>query len=140
MLMSPGPLMSPGAYLAKRREAAGLSVEDVALRVGTTPYPMNLRDRVAWIKRVETDVDPIGMGTASALLGAYHFDAAVLVRLCGMRSGLGGIAPRICRACGCSDGDACLEGGTQACAWVEDDLCSTCATAGDFARNFGVPA
>lgn len=29
---------------------------------------------------------------------------------------------RKCRACGCTDNQACREG----CAWVESDLCSTC--------------
>jgi hypothetical protein len=30
-----------------------------------------------------------------------------------------------CRECGCTDLSACTEG----CSWVEDDLCSACATA-----------
>lgn len=31
----------------------------------------------------------------------------------------------VCRACGCSEQDACATG----CRWVEDDLCSSCAPA-----------
>lgn len=32
-----------------------------------------------------------------------------------------------CRVCGCTDDNACLDGGTgPACHWVEEDLCSAC--------------
>jgi hypothetical protein len=33
---------------------------------------------------------------------------------------------RTCRECGCTDANACDEG----CSWLEDDLCSACATEG----------
>ena len=32
-----------------------------------------------------------------------------------------------CRVCGCTETDACAGG----CRWVEDDLCSVCATAAE---------
>lgn len=32
-----------------------------------------------------------------------------------------------CRVCGCTAADACPAG----CSWVEDDLCSVCATAAE---------
>ncbi|HEY2249640.1 MAG TPA: hypothetical protein VGH74_01220 [Planctomycetaceae bacterium] len=36
-------------------------------------------------------------------------------------------AVRTCRICGCTDANACLDGGTgPACHWVEEDLCSVC--------------
>lgn len=33
---------------------------------------------------------------------------------------------RVCRACGCTDNDACLSDAGP-CSWVEYDLCSSCA-------------
>lgn len=36
-----------------------------------------------------------------------------------------------CRSCGCSNFSACAGG----CWWVEDDLCSSCATAVDVATG-----
>lgn len=36
-------------------------------------------------------------------------------------------AVRTCRECGCTDEDGCYEG----CEWVEQDLCSACATEGE---------
>ena len=37
-------------------------------------------------------------------------------------------AVRACRVCGCTDGDACVDGETGVpCHWVEQDLCSSCA-------------
>lgn len=32
-----------------------------------------------------------------------------------------------CRACGCTDDDACVDAELGPCWWVEDDLCSHCA-------------
>jgi hypothetical protein len=39
---------------------------------------------------------------------------------------LAAIGIRSCRECGCTDRSACAEG----CSWVDDDLCSRCATEG----------
>jgi hypothetical protein len=32
-----------------------------------------------------------------------------------------------CRACGCTDGTACVDGRGQSCHWVAENLCSACA-------------
>lgn len=44
-----------------------------------------------------------------------------------------GTGIRRCRVCGCTDDDCsqCIEKTGEACHWVEDDLCSACAAAGD---------
>lgn len=40
---------------------------------------------------------------------------------------MAGIALRTCRECGCTESSPCIDKFGQACAWVEDDLCSSCA-------------
>lgn len=120
------PFMSPGTYLAKRRHAAGLELEDVALRVETTPH-LNLRDRVDWLRRIEADISPITIVNASALLCVFPFSGSVLVQLSALRDVQDAVTvgPRLCRECACSELDAC----EPACWWVEQDLCSTCSFA-----------
>ncbi|MCW2361645.1 MULTISPECIES: XRE family transcriptional regulator [Sphingobium] len=118
--------MSPGTYLARRRAAAGLEVEDVALRIETTPYPMNLRDRVAWLRNIEQDVSPLTIGTAVALQQLYPFDGEVLIQLCVCIDNPQKAPPAICRVCACTQHDACRDG-DMTCGWAEDDLCTRCA-------------
>jgi hypothetical protein len=40
---------------------------------------------------------------------------------------------RACRICGCTDDDCsqCIEKTGQPCSWIEDDLCTACASAQD---------
>ena len=125
-------LMSPGTYLARRRAAAGLEVEDVALRVETTPYPMTLRDRVAWLRDIERDVVPLTISTAVALRQLFPFSGEVLVQLAACAEQPGRPAPRLCRICAsCHPSEFCgaaLEG-----AWEADDLCPSCADEQRFA-------
>ena len=35
--------------------------------------------------------------------------------------------PALCRVCGCTDDNACIEPDGFPCCWVEQDLCSACA-------------
>lgn len=50
------------------------------------------------------------------------------------------ITPK-CRVCGCTDADCsrCVAITGQPCSWVEDDLCSACATAKDAASPAATP-
>lgn len=122
-------IMRPGAYLALRRTAAGLTVEDVAARVGTDPQ-LKLRDRVEWLKRIEADVDPITISVAAALQKVFAFSPDVLVRLANLHDGASDRieAPRLCHVCGCSEFDPCDDHG-QGCAWAGPDICSCCIAA-----------
>lgn len=71
---------TPGTYLRHRREAAGLSVDDVAGRIGTTP-PVSLLMRAEWVRLVEADQAPIGGDVLRALRAAFPFNQRTLLRL-----------------------------------------------------------
>lgn len=121
-------MMTPGTYLAKRRRAAGLSIDDVAAMVSTSPR-LGEVDRRAWIDRIEQDVAAISPDVAAALSDAFLFSRRVLQQLIDLRSyGDGAVElPRLCITCGCSDLDPCVSRGGDACGWASEDLCSSCA-------------
>lgn len=58
----------PGTYLARKRIDAGLSLEDLARDIQSTPYPMKRHDRVAWLRRIEAGTEPLGWNEAGQLL------------------------------------------------------------------------
>lgn len=78
-------MMTPGTYLKLRRQAAGLSVDDVAGLVHTAPH-LGAFDRSAWIGRIESDVAAISPDVVRALASAFRFDRRVLLRLIDLRS------------------------------------------------------
>ncbi len=100
--------MKPGQYLKLRREAAGIAIDGTALDAAALAA-------IEAGDRLPTDME------LQALAWAFRFDMVVLVGL------QRGIVDRICRACGCSEFDACTEADGCGCSWVEHDLCSTCA-------------
>lgn len=132
--------MSPGTYVRKRREAACLSIEDIALAIGTAPRIPAL-DRAEWIALVERDELPVGMDMVEALSGIAElpFDKHVLVILIGIARGEQWDAPALCRVCACSWWDPCLctDGGD--CAWVDGDLTLCTACAGRMPAGTGEP-
>lgn len=71
---------TPGTYLRQRRQAAGLSVHDVAGMIGTTP-PVSLLARAEWLRLVEADQAPIGGDVVRALRAAFPFNQRTLLRL-----------------------------------------------------------
>ena len=71
---------TPGRYLRAQREAAGLSLHDVADRLRSDPYWAE-HVRVEWLELVEADEQPVTFGTVVALSLAYSFDFAELVQL-----------------------------------------------------------
>lgn len=116
-------MISPGTYLRLRREAAGLTVEDLALRFETIPH-WSVRQRSDWVASIEADVAPVSPGTAVALRWFIRFDPHVLDALIARHAGYAVGIPDICIRCGCSEYDAC-EG---ACCWADPEhtLCSSC--------------
>jgi len=119
--------VTPGAYLCLRRTAAGLTLDDVALMTETTP-PVSARSRAEWLGLIEADEMPIAAETVEALRGAFPFDPHVLIHLIAIHAGGPVTPPQLCRACGCSWNDACLDDHDQGCAWSAGDptLCTAC--------------
>lgn len=120
-------MLTPGTYLRLRRQAAGLSIEDVAALVQTEPRWSEI-DRVAWLLRIEADVAAISPDVAFSLKSTFRFSVTVLGQLIDQRSygADAGEPPRVCMTCGCSQHDACFTGHAT-CAWAgDDDLCTAC--------------
>lgn len=122
--------MTPGTYLMKRRQAAGLSIDDVAERIGTAPHLAQI-DRKAWIDRIERGIDPISADVLATLRTAYPFIPTIAWRLLDRPrfSPEDFSPPRLCRICGCSERDPCFLPGPEprlCCAWAKEDLCTSC--------------
>jgi transcriptional regulator with XRE-family HTH domain len=114
--------LTPGRYLRKRREAAGLSIDDVAERIATVPrWAQHLRR--GWLEQIESDDMPASFNTVVVLHQVMKFDLGVLVAL----TAEGCEAPRLCVVCACSEADPCV-GHSGPCSWVDVDLCGACFT------------
>ncbi|MBB6191168.1 transcriptional regulator with XRE-family HTH domain [Sphingobium wenxiniae] len=121
-------MMTPGTYIAKRRQAAGLSIDDVAAMVSTSPR-LGVIDRRAWIERIEQDVASISYDVAATLADAFPLSLHVLKQLIDLRSfgQCSGPEPSLCIHCGCSDRDPCIDPETHAaCGWAAGDICTSC--------------
>jgi hypothetical protein len=117
--------VTPGDYLALRRQAAGLSVPDVAWIVAQKPA--DRRVIIALIGEWEADLSVPSPAYVRTLQNAFRFDPYILRQLI---AGIG--EPELCHACGCSAFDACGHDTHGACAWAtpSHDLCTTCAIRG----------
>lgn len=112
--------LTPGQYLRKRREAAGLSIDDVAERILTVPrWAEHLRR--GWLEQIEADEMPATFNTIVVLHQVMQFDLRILVAL----SVEGEDAPRLCASCACSEADPCVDH-SGPCSWASNDLCSAC--------------
>ncbi len=118
-------MIAPGAYLRLRREAAGLTLEEVSLVTETVPS-VCARVRTEWIAAIEQGIAPVSIDVALALQIAFPFDFDVLVKLCAFQARLIDRAPRVCEVCGCSEQDACVEQHGGPCGWAEPARCSAC--------------
>lgn len=117
-------IITPAAYLRRRREAAGLSLDDVAARLTTEPR-MAEHVRKSWLELIERGDMPATFSTIVVLRWAYPFDLSVLERLAAIDLAADLPPPRLCRVCACSEADRCVtDAGT--CAWVDFELCSLC--------------
>jgi hypothetical protein len=119
----------PGQYLRLRRIAAGLTIDDVALRTDTTPVPLSARSRAEWIAAIEAGTAELSPETALALSMVYRFDLAVLDALADLHAGRAAVQPLLCRKCACSWFDPC-ETECGPCSWV-DELASKCSACFD---------
>lgn len=117
--------ISPGTYLRKRREAAGLSVTAIAIQIATEPR-LAEHGRVDWIGGIEQDTMPARFETLVVLRNLFPFDFGVLERLVQISLGADLPAPQICRVCACSEHDACKVPPFGACWWLTNDLCTSC--------------
>jgi len=72
--------LTPGAYIKRKREAAGLSIADVAARLATEPRTAE-HARAEWIELIEADETPLLFMTVVALSTAFPIDMRELVRL-----------------------------------------------------------
>lgn len=125
--------MTPGTYLRLRREAAGLSLEDLALRVDFN-LRISVYSRAELLGLIETDIAVISADVVAALrdlraMGAFDFDPYILWQLVLIHAGAEIAPPEICATCGCSWMDPCLTEHGRACCWANHraDLCSACA-------------
>lgn len=124
---------TPGAYLKMRRQAAGLSIADVAAMTATEPRVAE-HVRAGWLELIEADAMPASFATIVALHHAYRFDLHVLGRLVAISLGAPLPAPRLCRICGCSEQDPCEVAGAG-CWWVSGDRCCACPAPGEPASS-----
>lgn len=118
-------VLTPGAYIKQRRQAAGLSVADVASRIATEPQSAE-HLRGEWLELIEADAAPASFSTIVALRLVFRFDLTVLAQLEAISQGADVPAPQLCRICTCSADDCCTDAFGGRCAWIEEDLCSTC--------------
>lgn len=117
--------VTPPQYLKLRRQAAGLSILQVAERIAPTA-----RDRSEAIALVTMLEQPGTTArrteTLSAFQSAFPFDPDVYQQLVNDPPAW---HPAICRSCGCSQWDPCCSD-DACCAWAEPGRCTRCADAG----------
>ena len=73
---------APGTYLTDQREAAGMTLLDVALRIETIPA-VAASVRVDWLRAIEGGLAPVRLSTALALhaIPELRIDLSELARL-----------------------------------------------------------
>lgn len=118
--------LAPGAYLARRRAAAGYTTADVAARVASEPRLSEL-DRQAWIEAIEAGTLSPTIHELTALRRVFPYSVDVLAQLAAIADGEPLPPPHLCRECACSDLDACVDEFGHGCSWIAAELCSTCA-------------
>lgn len=113
---------SAGIYIRRRREAAGLSVEAVA--VICTSSPVELAAAIAAIEDAEADRVELDHADLQRLRGAFRFAPMVYRALA-----QGISASEICHGCGCTQWDPCEHPVTRlGCGWADEAhaLCTVC--------------
>jgi hypothetical protein len=135
-----GQLLSPGAYLRKRREAAGVTLDDMAAQLAglpwrvRPPHPSDVALMLERLEAAEADRDNLTVLQASLVLNVFPLDIEVYEQLLLHHHARRApwIArsvpiPRVCRRCACSDRDGCRTDRGM-CAWArgEPALCTAC--------------
>lgn len=129
--------MTPGTYLRKRREAAGISLDAAALTLSVdfeSNRPKGIvyqADIVTFFGRLcaaENDADNLTVAQAAMLRRVYSFDMAVYEALLLRHYGCAVPIPQVCRECACSWNDPCHQPEHGPCAWSDHDpeLCTGC--------------
>lgn len=115
--------MTPARYLQLRREAAGLSILQIAEHLASKPGDVSLALSV--IRSLEQPgIRARHRSTLDSLRRAFPFDIDVYRQLCEEPAER---HPQICRGCGCSTYDACVEAdGYTCCLWAVPTLCTRC--------------
>lgn len=72
--------LTPGAYIKRQREAAGLTIADVAARLATEPHWAE-HARAEWLVQIEADEVPMLFMTVVALGTLFPIDMRQLVEL-----------------------------------------------------------
>lgn len=112
------PPMTPGVYLRKRREAAKLTIDQVALLIGGAG---GADDAKAQLAAIEDGTSEIGLRFVGRLCSVFSFDLEVLSVLelhsADPQSEIP--VPLICGRCGCTWDDACELPDGSFCAWSE---------------------
>lgn len=148
----PAP-MTPGTYLRKRREAAGVSLELAAvafLPFSDPPFQIPLGPRsagqgmvgtvlkiAAWLGELESDQRQVDGIALMQMSGVVPFEREAYDRLVALYLGVDVAPPSICHQCGCGVLTACVERvesgipgcfAEYACAWSATDpnLCTAC--------------
>lgn len=124
-------LMTPALYMQKRREAAGLEVDDVAIMIGEDVG--GYAAAVEQLRKLEAGEDMPAEDLKSLLrilaIEAFSFDPYLYERLQLRAEDPTTPVPPICRGCACSWHDACRTPAGP-CAWAEtgeQSLCTACA-------------
>lgn len=115
--------LTPGAYLALRRRAVGLTVEELAERIYCWPH-INARDRAAWIALIERDIMPATYSTIAAISVHLCLDLDLLAALDAIRFGAGIEPPQHCLGCGVTPRQVI----PPHIEWTQPDRCPVCLT------------
>lgn len=120
------PPLSPAEYLRLRREAAKLSIADVAARIA--PDSALRGEAAAFLRLIETPGARVSRNdTLLRLEAVFPFDPSVYSQLCDEPADR---HPQVCRGCGCSHWDPCDTDGRGPCAWSSASTCTRCAPEG----------
>jgi hypothetical protein len=127
------PPFTPATYIALRRRASRLTIEQAAERIlsgaiQVRPRKMGRSAALAELRELLRQLETPGVvarSTDTLLLVrlAFPFDPDVY---CQLATEPADRHPRICRGCGCSQWDPCRHAHQRPCAWAGADICTHC--------------
>ncbi|MFN3387468.1 MAG: hypothetical protein ACK40O_00940 [Allosphingosinicella sp.] len=130
----PAPL-TPGGYLRRRREAADITIDELALAIASgSGHLVSWDERSALARRISLlEADSAGpdvdMPFILAIGAHVRLDEQVYLGLVGYAAApnAGLLIPDHCRGCGCSHYDPCIDG-VYPCAWSDGSktICTAC--------------
>lgn len=134
--------MSPGTYLRKRREAAGVTIERAALALIPGLHSADLVDQsIRAVVAMENDSNHVTPVITKMLARAFPLDPDVYDALMTLHFGATAPLPNICGQCACSFHDPCHRpivdlttgAGNTVCGWADGSatICTFCAEVTD---------